>query len=241
MQCPKCSYDPTLSETLQSPGCCPSCGVYYSKVLSKTPGAEAQRADEAAPKHRQVTFSDWVHSNPSVKWVGALLVGLVIGYFAGREHVKYELRTAVAESLAGLSAMFGGDKKVAKSKEPAPKAIVKPSKISASLVHKDFLEGKYGQDQITIDFSFTNKSGADVRAFDGLLTFTDLLGNEIKLINIAINDSVQKDGVLSWSGGIKYNQFKDADVRLKDAALENIKLDFKLKKILYSDGRLEEF
>lgn len=32
MQCPKCSYEPTLSETQASPDACPSCGVIYAKV-----------------------------------------------------------------------------------------------------------------------------------------------------------------------------------------------------------------
>lgn len=32
MQCPKCSYEPTMSEIKASPDQCPSCGVYYAKV-----------------------------------------------------------------------------------------------------------------------------------------------------------------------------------------------------------------
>ncbi len=43
----------------------------------------------------------------------AMLVGVIIGYFAGREHLKYEMRTAfesAAEELSeGLSSAFGGD------------------------------------------------------------------------------------------------------------------------------------
>ncbi len=50
--------------------------------------------------------------NRSAGIVVAVLLGLVVGYFAGREHVKYEMRTALssaAEQFAqGLSNAFGG-------------------------------------------------------------------------------------------------------------------------------------
>jgi hypothetical protein len=36
MQCPKCSYEPSMSEMQASPGQCPSCGVYYAKVSRQT-------------------------------------------------------------------------------------------------------------------------------------------------------------------------------------------------------------
>lgn len=33
MKCPKCKYDPTLSEMTATPGACPSCGIIYDKYL----------------------------------------------------------------------------------------------------------------------------------------------------------------------------------------------------------------
>ena len=49
MQCPKCSYEPTLSEQQSSPDKCPRCEVIYSKVKTaeapvvNTPTPWAQR------------------------------------------------------------------------------------------------------------------------------------------------------------------------------------------------------
>lgn len=243
MQCPKCHYEPTMAEMQQSPGCCPSCGVYYSKVAAQ-PAMAAAAIPAPAPK---VTFAQWANSNPAVKWIAALVVGLVVGYFAGREHVKYEIRSAMAESLAGLGSLFAGDSKPAasgnkpKPPAPAPKAAPKDAPITAQLVRKGFVEGKYGQSQITTDFVFTNQGPADIRAFDGVILVTDLLGNEIIRINMAVNELVAKGAPLVWSGGIDYNQFLDRHQRFRNEPQENLKISFEVKKVLYVDGRLEQF
>lgn len=242
MKCPKCSYEPTMAQMQQSPDCCPSCGVYYSKVIAQSSAA----AVPAAPADK-VTFSQWVNSNPAVKWIAALVVGLVVGYFAGREHVKYEIRSAMAESLAGLGAIFGGEAKPVadankpKPPSPAPQIAPKEAPVTAQLTHKGFVEGKYGQSQITTDFVFTNRSQADIRAFDGVIVVTDLLGNSIMRINIAVNELVKQGAVLDWSGGIDYNQFIDRHQRLRNEPQENLRISFEVKKVLYADGKLEQF
>lgn len=36
MQCPKCSYEPSMAEIQASPDQCPGCGVYYSKIIDES-------------------------------------------------------------------------------------------------------------------------------------------------------------------------------------------------------------
>lgn len=43
MQCPKCGYEPTMSEIQSSPDQCPSCGVYYAKVSHLTVDAAEEK------------------------------------------------------------------------------------------------------------------------------------------------------------------------------------------------------
>lgn len=238
MQCPKCRYEPTMAESQRSPDECVKCGIVYAKFLAKV---EAP----AAAAVGKVTFADWLNSNPYAKWLIALGAGLVIGYFAGREHVKYELRSALSDSLSGLSAAFGGQKsKASKNSSPTASPAPAPNKaapVKGSLLLKSFYEGEYGQDQITFDLIFKNDGVKDIRAFDGVLEFSDLLGNPILSSKIAINDAVKVGQSLPWSGGIDYNQFMDRHQRLKAEAQENIKMDFVLKKVLYTDGKIEEF
>ena len=79
-----------------------------------------------------------------------------------------------------------------------------------------------------------------MRAFDGVLRFTDLLGNDISRVNIAVNESVGKGKELSWYGSVDYNQFMDSDQRLRNIENENLKVIFTVRKILYADGRIQE-
>ena len=238
MQCPKCSYEPTLSEVQSSPDMCAKCGVVYAKL-------QARPAPVTAVDKQGVTFSDWLNSNRNAKWMIALLVGLVIGYFAGREHVKYEIRGALTDSLSGLGAIFGGSKSTeAPHKQEAETVPVKANEnapIKGELLSKGFYEGKYGQDQITFSLSFKNAAERDVRAFEGVLEFNDLLGNRILSSNIAINDPVPAGGAMPWDGGIDYNQFMDRHQRLRTEKQENVRMVFVLKKVLYADGQVEQF
>lgn len=242
MQCPKCGYEPTMSEMQASPEQCPNCGVYYAKVMAATK-AHASLGDP------QVSQGDAVlqarKSQAAV--VAALVIGLFLGYFAGREHVKYEFRSALQDSLAGLGAAFGGGAKstptktTSKAPEVSPKPEITSPIMTGAVLDKGFFEGEYGQDSITLDMQFGNESGRDIRAFEGVMTFRDLLGNLILNLNVAINEPIAKGQKVNWAGGIDYNQFKDSHQRLRSEPLENIKADFRVGKILYSDGELKEF
>ncbi|MFQ5663697.1 MAG: hypothetical protein ACE5HL_07690 [Terriglobia bacterium] len=44
--------------------------------------------------------------------VAVAAVSLVVGYFAGREHVKYEIRSAMQDALSGVSGILGGAREV---------------------------------------------------------------------------------------------------------------------------------
>ncbi len=254
MQCPKCGYEPSLSETQSSPDSCVSCGVYYSKLKQAALEASTQNGQElpgqaAAPTKREtapapetvnkVTFEDWMNSNPSVRLVGVLVIGLVIGYFAGREHVKYEIKSAISDGLSGFSTALTGRQ----DQKPEPKKLELPKSypIKAELVSKGFYEGGYGQDAITLSIVFKNGTDKDVRAFDGVMIFTDLLDNEILRSNVAVNDLVAASGSLSWDGSIDYNQFKDTHKGLRYSEPESTKMKFILKKVLFADGAVKEF
>lgn len=250
MQCPKCGYEPSLSEMQSSPDSCVSCGVYYAKLKQSTSDTPVQKKQEL-PVHEavfttpnsasvnKVTFQDWVNSNPSVRFAGVLVFGLVIGYFAGREHVKYEIKSAISDGLSGLSAALTGGQ----GQKPEPKKLELPKSypIKAELVSKGFYEGQYGQDAITISVSFQNATGKDVRAFDGVMVFTDLLDNEIMRSTVAVNDQVAASGILTWEGTIDYNQFKDSHQGLRYSEPDATKMKFILKKVLFADGVVKEY
>lgn len=49
MQCPKCGYEPTMSEMQTTPDECPKCGVYYAKVR---PSTDSLGTADRSPKRR---------------------------------------------------------------------------------------------------------------------------------------------------------------------------------------------
>jgi hypothetical protein len=183
-------------------------------------------------------------------------VALAIGYFAGREHVKYQIRSTLTETASllrtGLAEALGGSskgetKRSVRAEAPAPRKEEKqePSLISARLLAKGFLgtdfEQRRYEDYITFSIEFANSTGKDVRAFEGIFTFVDLLDNEILGSRITINDPVKAGARFKWDGELDYNQFRDAHQKLRSEPQQNLKTSFELRKILFADGTTQSF
>ncbi len=94
---------------------------------------------------------------------------------------------------------------------------------------------------IVFELSIVNRSGKQVRAFDGVLTFTDLLDNEVISSKLAINDVINSGSTYNWTGQLKYNQFMDDHNRFKNEQLANLKTRFAVRKILFADGTSKTF
>jgi hypothetical protein len=124
-------------------------------------------------------------------YLAAGLVGLIIGFFAGREYLKYEIRTAFQSAFGDIQkslSSFVGDlgkspaaasarPSLAASPGPPPAAkSTEPSPIAVALISKGFKTGRI-EDEITLELSVRNLGKRDIRAFEGTLRFTDLLDN----------------------------------------------------------------
>lgn len=184
----------------------------------------------------------------------ACMVGITGGYFAGREHAKYEIRAAIETAAADFRKVFSAGVTApapsptsittttttqAPAAESAPPVSKQPP-ISIKLVNKGFKDSNIRagdfEDVITFAFIIENLTDRDIRAFDGLVTFTDLLDNKVISISLAINDPLGAHKTVNWSGGIKYNQFMDEHQRLRSAIMGNIKVAFTPRKALFADG-----
>lgn len=89
---------------------------------------------------------------------------------------------------------------------------------------------------IVFELAIMNQSAKPIRAFDGSLTFTDLLDNEVLSTKLAINDAINSGSTYNWTGQLKYNQFMDEHNRFKNEQLANLKTRFAIRKILFADG-----
>lgn len=126
--------------------------------------------------------------------------------------------------------------------EDAKKAAESP--LAVSLVYKGFkdrnIRNNDFEDDITFVLEIKNKSERDIRAFDGVITFTDLLDNKLLASHLAINDTIPKGKIITWNGQIEYNQFKEDHKRLRYADQNAVKLKFIPHKILYGDGTMAD-
>ena len=172
---------------------------------------------------------------------------LIIGYIIGREHIKYQLRTAMQDAVAtmqtGLPSALGGS--ATSQPRPDRRQTTEEQPIVSTLLKKGFSpsdinNGKF-EEQITITVSFANKTGKDIRAFDGILEFQDLLGNTVLASRVEINEPISATGSYSWDGSLDYNQFMNDHARLRTEPKENLRIVFHAGKILFSDGSSKEY
>ena len=181
------------------------------------------------------------------KTILACVACLVIGYFIGREHIKYQMRSAMQDAVKtmqeGISSAFGGN--AGTPPEPKKQQKAEDQPIVATLLKKGFSpsdihNGKF-EEQVTMTVSFSNKTGKEIRAFDGTLEFTDLLGNTVIASRVEINEPIALNGTYDWEGSLEYNQFMNDHERLRSESKENLKAVMHVGKVLFSDGTTKEY
>ena len=146
-------------------------------------------------------------------------------------------KTQIDSSKVAAAPQPNAPQASAESKDLTPLNI---TLVSKGFKDKNIQAGDF-EDDITFSLAIKNIAERDIRAFDGVLTFTDLLDNEIMSLKLAINEPVRAGTTLNWKGAIKYNQFMDANQRLRSARQENLKLKFTPRKFLFKDGSVEEY
>lgn len=130
-----------------------------------------------------------------------------------------------------------------KKKKVVSTEVLQPLKIE--LVNKGFKAANFKdndyQNQITFQLSISNSLEKDIRAFDGVVTFTDLLDNEIISLRLEINEPIKALSKARWSGAIDYNQFMDTHRRLRTESENNLKVRFVTRKVLFTDGTTKNY
>ncbi len=258
MRCPKCKYEPTMAEQISNKEECPKCGIFYEKyraqqkenfsvktqVVADKPSVQTMAGQPVVVVGIQMRF--WSMVVFMVKWAFAAIPALIIiGLIV----------TAITIFSTGFITGFGSSSKVSNfpvssgsslesrveaKEEPIDSPPVRAELISAVLVDKGFYDENY-ETQNTLKISFENKTGREIRAFEGVVILSDLLGNVIKRVKLSDSAPAWVGDKLLWSGSIRYNQFIQEDQELKDASVDSLKMNFELNKILYKDGELQEF
>jgi hypothetical protein len=164
---------------------------------------------------------------PAPAWVGKTLEEVIADERKFEQDAK--VRQAEADRLAAE----------AKAKEEAAAAELRKA-ITLTVYDKGFIpsdpyNSRY-EDYITLKCTYQNVSGKDIRAFTGSVRFADLFDKEILTSGLTIDDPIKANDKATWSGTIKYNQFRDAHQSFRNAELANMKVTWIPKSIIFADG-----
>ena len=159
-------------------------------------------------------------------------VGKTVGDLIAAERARQDKEKRESDEQERLA-------KEAKAKEEALAAELRKA-ITFTVFGKDFqdadvMAGRYSG-VIIVRCAYQNLSGKDVRAFTGILRFTDLFGKEVFSSGLTISDLVAAGEKATWTGTIEFNQFSDEHRRFRDAELSNLKVVWTPKQILFADG-----
>ena len=125
------------------------------------------------------------------------------------------------------------------AEEAARKEAERVKKLSETVVvtvfEKGFEKANY-KSYISMTFAIKNKTDKTIRALKGSVIFSNLFDEKIKEVNVVYDQPVSGKSVVNWEAYIKYNQFKDEDVSLKNKLLKDLKVSWVPEKVIFEDG-----
>lgn len=180
----------------------------------------------------------------------ALVVGLVAGYFAGREHIKYELRSAMAQAFGGLRGDSQDPAKASAARQEAAPAAAptekpRPQLVTVALKSKNFQARDFDKnilrDQILVELELSNQTDKPIKAFMGQLQFLDQFDRPIQRVNLTYEHGLAARETKPWKGGIDFNQFSSEDQRLATVDEKDLQVQLQIGQVIYADGAREKF
>lgn len=222
---------------------CPECGAVYAKVEARV----LHYSSVSSAPQSEVLVEEQPSDKSRVKLVAVILGALLLGYLAGREHMKYEIQKAFA---AASNAFASQTYPAIIAAEHAQQSRLlgwfeEPSMVQATLIEKTFVaadpyEGVL-KDHLSYQIEFENNESADIRAFSGVVRLLDLLDNEIIAFSVSVNSPIKANQRLLWQEEVAYLPFMENHKKAQLADMQTIKTTFQPLKILYEDGTKKEF
>ena len=163
---------------------------------------------------------------------GPVFIGKTVGDIIEEERAflaAAEARQAEEDRLAA-EAQAAADARVAELRQALTLTI-----FDKGFRPSDVRNGQF-EDFILIQAAYENTSGKDIRAFRGSVQFADLFGKEIYTTTLTISDHLAAGANATWSGQIRYNQFKADHQALRNTALEDMNIGWRPASIMFADG-----
>lgn len=118
-------------------------------------------------------------------------------------------------------------------------------KVTVNVTGKQNLDINYnvGRYSPKVEFSFEvfNHTSKDIKGVQGVLTIKDLFGVDIMSSNLDFTgQNISANGSVRVSGmGIDINQFMDNHVKIYNTDFSDLKFEYKVNSIVYTDGTTE--
>jgi hypothetical protein len=112
--------------------------------------------------------------------------------------------------------------------------------LSAVLVSKKNVDGEFGQQYVTMEMAFENKTDKDMLGVKGVLRMADVFGDTIKNVGFSYDKGVPAGKTSTYKGQIDINRFVDKDMKLWNTDFDKLKTAFDISTIIYKDGTKTE-
>ena len=91
-------------------------------------------------------------------------------------------------------------------------------------------------DYIEAGYAYENRSDRDVRAFEGDVAYKDVLGNQLEETSLKVLTPIKAGQKAAVSDSLPFIAYPG----LRDKKLEDVKIEWRPKKILFADGASAE-
>jgi hypothetical protein len=102
-------------------------------------------------------------------------------------------------------------------------------------------EGDDNRNKATLSVGFENLAGKPIRAFEGILKFTDQLDNKIYSSKIAVSKLISNGASFNWDEHLDTSKLDDTGKRLLGEDRANLKAVFEVKKVFFVDGTVKKY
>ncbi len=128
---------------------------------------------------------------------------------------------------------------------PAASAEQEQPPLSITLLERDTsqaaAEAQDNSNKVTLAVAFENLAGKPIRAFEGVLNFTDQLDKKIYSSKISVSALISEGGSLKWGESLDASKLDDKGKRLLSEGRENLKAVFQVKKVFFVDGTVKRY
>jgi hypothetical protein len=108
--------------------------------------------------------------------------------------------------------------------------------LSEVVVSKKNVEGEFGQNYVTMEMAFENKTDKDIQGVKGTLKVTDIFGDLIRNIQFSYDRGIAAKKATTYKGDIRINRFDGKDLKLYNTDFDKLKTSFETETIIFKDG-----